>query len=119
MAMTSGIKHTKGVLDLTWLDLSSEEGLAEQLKQAVSTQIKSPSKQKEMTETKSNTKSRNNSNIESAPLSPTSPKREPEVVKAVRLSNNLLENMDALNGPFSSALDSSQILWLDLSSINS
>ena len=37
------------------------------------------------------------------------------MVKAVRLSNNLLENMDALNGPFSSALDSSQILWLDLS----
>ena len=40
---------------------------------------------------------------------------DPEVVKAVRLSNNLLEDMEFLNGPFSTVLDSSQILWLDLS----
>ena len=113
----AGIKHTKGVLDLTWLDLSSEESLAEQLKIAVNTQIKSPSKKTGALASKdANQNTQTKNNMEGgATLSPTSPKREPEVVKAVRLSNNLLHNMEHLNGPFLSAVDSSQILWLDLS----
>ena len=112
----AGIKHTKGVLDLTWLDLSSEDQLAEHLKAQVISQM-SPSKKKAVLaskDTNQNTQTMNGMDDGSA-LPPTSPKREAEAVKAVRLSNNLLENMEHLNGPFISAVDTSQILWLDLS----
>mgnify|MGYP002835679151 CR=1 FL=1 len=55
------------------------------------------------------------SNRETAGNAESPKKREPELVKAVRLSNNLLENMDFLNGPFLATIDTSHILWLDLS----
>ena len=110
----AAIKHTKGVIDLTWHDISNDEALAEQLKIALTTQIKGPSKTAKLSSPDTNRGKKDGAVVEGVP-SPTSPKREPEIVKAVRLSNNLLENMEHLNGPFSSVLDASQILWLDLS----
>jgi hypothetical protein len=116
----AGIKHTKGVLDLTFMDIGSEEALTENLRSALTTQIKSPSKTSTLGGGSMDLSGgqRNNTMGGGAPQSPsTSPKkpREPELVKAVRLSNNLLENMEHMNSPFMATVDTSNILWLDLS----
>ena len=102
-------KHTLGVLDLTFNEISNEASLTSSLVNGISSQISSPSKKatlREFTEI---------SNRETAGNAESPKKREPELVKAVRLSNNLLENMDFLNGPFLATIDTSHILWLDLS----
>tara|TARA_A100001015_G_C14865641_1_gene662184 strand:- start:173 stop:814 length:642 start_codon:yes stop_codon:yes gene_type:complete len=106
------IKHTKGVLDLTFADIGTEEALTNALVTGVAQQISSPSKKAVFDATDVSNRETNATATEN----PESPKkREPEVVKAVRLSNNQLENMDFLNGPFLTALDTSNVLWLDLS----
>ena len=106
------IKHTKGVLDLTFADIGTEEALAKALITGVTQQISSPVK-KAIIDVTDDSNREMSSNVAGNVKSPK--KRELEVVKAVRLSNNLLENMEFLNGPFLNALDTSQILWLDLS----
>lgn len=49
----------------------------------------------------------------SSQLSPT--RKRPEEVKAIRLANNSIENLDAILPPLAKMLDCSKVLWIDLS----
>ena len=51
---------------------------------------------------------------ESSPSSPTR-KKQPEVIKAIRLGNNSISMFQILYQPLSLGLDVSTILWIDLS----
>lgn len=103
--MATTTKHTKGVVDLTFMDIKTEGDMTESLRQALSAMHapKSPggSDTMAMTGTGSPTASTR--------------KMKQEEVTAVRLSNNLLEHMDAVSSPMAALLDTSKILWLDLS----
>ncbi len=104
-------KHTKGVIDLTFKDIENSDGLISSMREAVESQISSPKKKPlsdEMETLQMNTMEG------TTPPSPTKEK-EPEMVKAIRLSNNLLEDMDHIVNPIVDTVDASQILWLDLS----
>ena len=80
--------HVAGVLDLTFLDIKEEADLERGIADRL-TGADSPSKSGKVKKT--------------------------EEIKAIRLANNLIENLDILCGPLSRALDCSAILWIDLS----
>jgi len=92
-------KHTKGVLDLTFMDIENEETLGTQIRNESVKQIRSPMK------TRSASKS----------LGATEVSAFPEEITAVRLSNNKLDSMEQLVAPMLANIDTSKILWLDLS----
>jgi hypothetical protein len=101
----SSIKHTRGVLDLTFMDIDSEETLAERIRTESALQIKSPSKKSGNTavlagEVQAGGKSKG---------------AEAEKVRAVRLSNNRVKTLDTLVGPMVANIDTKEIQWLDLS----
>jgi len=81
------------------MDVSNEEQLSEQLRTAIDQQINSPSK----------------GGGASDGLSSPARKGKGEDIRAVRLSNNQIKRMDMLAPPMIAALDTSKILWLDLS----
>ena len=95
-------KHTKNVLDLTFMDIASEENLLEKIRDETGKQIRSPSKKALATFT-------------SGPKSLTQPIPDPEFIKAIRLANNKMESMETLVGPMLANLDTGGVLWLDLS----
>ena len=97
-------KHTKGVLDLTFMDIENEDSLLENIRNESDKQISSPSKKAMLMMT------------QPAPMiGVTQPIADPECIKAVRLSNNKLESLEQLVGPFMANVDTSKVLWLDLS----
>jgi len=103
-------KHTKGVIDLTFHDIASDEDLSFLLRKAV-TELRSPSKTTQLNGTKGVTA------LMGATEGSDSPGRrlKLEEITAVRLSNNLLTNMDTVAAPMMAAVDTSKILWMDLS----
>jgi len=117
-----GVKHTKGVVDLTFMEIAAEEQLLDLMKSGCETQIKSPKKagvltgegfgttaggeEKQMAEPPARAK---------PPGSPPRRDNAPEVVKAVRLANNLITNMGVLCSPMMQCCDTQNILWFDLS----
>lgn len=42
-------------------------------------------------------------------------KKQPEEIKAIRMANNLISNLQILISPFRSMLDTSKVTWLDIS----
>eukprot|EP01038_Epipyxis_sp_PR26KG_P006497 gene6497-8932_t len=103
--------HVLGVLDLTFLDISEEaeflNGIALRSNSNNST-ITSPTKTTTELQQTTTTLSATNS-------SSSSKGKRTEVIKAVRLSNNLLSNLDIIPTCLSQSLDLSNIQWLDLS----
>jgi Leucine-rich repeat (LRR) protein len=95
-------KHTKNVLDLTFMDIENEENLMDMIRAESGKQIRSPSKKSMALMT-------------AGPKSLTQPIPDPEVIKAVRLANNKLENLEQVVGPMLANVDTGNILWLDLS----
>lgn len=91
-------KHTKGVIDLTFHDIATDEDLTTLLRKSI-TEIQSP---------------KVSSPSHDGTGSPTK-RIKPEVITAVRLSNNLLTNMDMLCGPMIATLDTSKVHWMDIS----
>jgi hypothetical protein len=98
------LKHTRGVLDLTFMDIDSEETLTERIRTEYALQIKSPSKRKGNTAVLAG----------EVPAVGKSKVAE-EKVQAVRLSNNRVKTLDTLVGPMVANIDSKDIQWLDLS----
>jgi hypothetical protein len=54
-------------------------------------------------------------NTQGSPTQSTRRRGNSEDIKAIRLANNLLENLSILCGPLSKVLDCSKILWIDIS----
>ena len=42
-------------------------------------------------------------------------KKQPEEIKAIRIANNAISNLQILMNPFSSLFDTSKVTWLDIS----
>jgi len=91
-------KYIKGVIDLTFQEIENDEQLLVLLRKAL-TDLHTPPKSADGTV---------------RDLSP-GRRRKLEEVTAIRLSNNLLTSVDSICGPMMAALDTSKILWLDLS----
>jgi len=91
----SGTKHTKGVIDLTFQEIENDEQLLTLLRKALTELLEGGA----------------------AGRRDVSPgrRRKLEEVTAIRLSNNLLTTMDSICGPMMAAVDTSKILWMDLS----
>ena len=96
-------KHTRGVLDLTFMDVDSEEKLSEQIRAEKIVQIRPPSPRRSPAKTDNE-----HANNSSMPV-------KTEAIKAIRLSNNQLKNMNMLVGPMTANIDTREIQWLDLS----
>lgn len=106
----SSVKHTRGVLDLTFMDIDNEENLAETLRTQTSFQIRSLGKNK--TSSQALTGELSQPAGGRVKLSGTN---APESVQAIRLSNNRIANLDTLLGPMIANIDTKDIQWLDLS----
>lgn len=105
--------HVKGVIDLTFLDIKDESGIAAHIDSKNpnsltldASQVQTQTLDFALTE-----------NTGSSSGSPSRRKRKEEEIKALRLSNNQLTNMDALYAPIkaSTLLRTDAVLWLDLS----
>lgn len=100
----AAIKHTRGVLDLTFMEIDGEEKLADQIKSESALQIR-PSSPKR---TRASHTASGNVHVEK-PGGVASKTMKPEVVKAIRLSNNGLTNMETLVGPMLANIDTREI----------
>jgi hypothetical protein len=102
-------KHTKGVLDMTFQDISEEDVFTTALEKAIESQVSMPG------------------SPGSCPINTSTPvgreeragspgrRKKKEAIKALRISNNRISQVDIICGPMMAALDTSKILWLDLS----
>ena len=97
-------KHTKGVIDLTFHDIKNEADMAENMRAALS----------ELHSLKAMGMSTTGEAGNTSLGSPTRRMKQEEIT-AVRLSNNLIESMDHISNPFMTLIDTSKVLWLDLS----
>ena len=91
----NGTKHTKGVVDLTFQEIENDEQLLTLLRKALTDLLEG-------------------GGATGRALSP-GRRRKLEEVTAIRLSNNLLTTMDSICGPMMAAVDTTKILWMDLS----
>lgn len=108
-------KHTKGVIDLTFQEISTDDELSFLLRKSV-TDLRSPTKSTTSTLLSSTAAvSTSATGMDGTTIG--SPGRRPklEEITAVRLSNNLLTSMDTVSGPMIATVDTSKILWMDLS----
>ena len=104
-------KHTKGVVDLTFHEIATDDDLSFLLRKAL-TEIRSPSK----TTTTQHLAGTASQTLENGGATGSPGRRQKlEEITAVRLSNNLLTSMDTVAGPMIAAVDTSKILWMDLS----
>ena len=113
-------KHTIGVLDMTFQDIFEEEQFSSNLAKAMETQVNSPSKTSSSSTTSPSPPSHTGTiagGEEGGDRSgsPGRRKKKKEEVKALRISNNRINQLDIICGPMSATLDTSKILWLDLS----
>ena len=111
--------RVQGVVDLTFLDIEDEASLATALgcqnlsNTAVLTETdesNNSNQQNQETKNSSRGESRGGGGNESPSM-----KRRRETTKGLRLSNNLIRDMDIIVNPVRSSFDPSRLLWLDLS----
>ena len=100
----AAIKHTRGVLDLTFMEIDGEEKLAEQIKVESALQIRpsSPRRTRASNAAPAQVQTGKNGGVASKTI-------KPEVIKAIRLSNNGLTTMETLVGPMLAHIDTREI----------
>lgn len=98
--------HAKGVVDLTFLEIKDESGISLYI------ESRNPNNQTQLLDTSTSLVDTSGSQSSTRRL-----RRKKEEIKAVRLSNNIIQDMSIICAPIkaSPSLDLSLILWLDLS----